>query len=360
MEIGKVSSEIGCPACSVNHSQPKPLPVNSSQSSITSLETPFTKEPPRLQVLCEDILGFCRNLFCWPIHGTMILSQQMLLLVFLPVIFPLLILEFIVQAIVTFFSICFGKSIKELFGPTFYPREPTQAEAEVLKALVERNATISEKQQLQLLHLLDTYFEFSKKYTGTVPNTTLLDTIFPRSSAGIAGKEHTHFNSLIKVDIDGVPQLFQHSPSHGKIFGPIIKHITKHAQVNSQIRFTFIGIDYSYFIGLLKMKISTDVVKFQVKDETLELELKESGENKSCLMSVKSLLLNLFNSWIVPKNPPQPYDHVREVDQRALDFSLWPGTTRRICADLINSSLNGAHLSEYQISLLDLSTIIRP
>ncbi len=137
MQVEKVTNQV---PSTTDYTQQKPIPVNSSQSSIASLESSFTKEPPRLQVLCEDILGFFRNLFCWPIHGTMILSQQILLLAFLPVIFPLLVLEFIVQAIVTFFSICFGKSIKELFGPTFYPREPTQAEAEALKPWVERNA----------------------------------------------------------------------------------------------------------------------------------------------------------------------------------------------------------------------------
>ena len=52
-------------------------------------------------------------------------------------------------------------------------------------------------------------------------------------------------------------------------------------------------------------------------------------------------------------------NHRQKSDQRVTDFSLWPGITRRICTALINKSLRGDDLSEYQISPLDFESIIR-
>lgn len=315
-------------------------PTPSYQSSISSLQRPVLKAASPIQVFFEDLFGFTLNFFFWPIHGPLIMSQQILLMIMLPIVFPFLILEVIIKIALTILNICSCPLIQEIFGPAFNPREPSAEEAQQLKPWVRPNASVSENQQLQLLHLLNTYFDFANSYK--------LD---------IRGKENDHYNVLIKVDIDSASQLFQYTPNRNKSFSSYIDFIVATAKPGSTIRFTFVGLDHSYFIGMLKMKVKTDVVKFLVSDEGLQLEAQESGKPKSTFASIKSYIFGFF-SRILPLRA-SIYDLQQENDQRAVDFSLWPGTTRRLCADLINNSLRGAHLSEYHITLLDLENLIR-
>ncbi|MBS0629898.1 MAG: hypothetical protein JSS30_06730 [Verrucomicrobia bacterium] len=309
------------------------------QSSLTSLDRTSLKPASPLQVFFEDLCGFTLNFFFWPIHGSLIISHQILLIFMLPLVFPFLILEAVTRVFLTIFSICKCPRPEAIFGPTFNPQGPSDTETEHLKPYLRPRAAISEKQQLQLLHLLNTYFEFAQRYTVEEN-----------------GKENRHFNALIKIDIDGVSQLFQHSPWRNRDLTSYIDFIVNNARPTSALRFTFIGLDYSYFIGMLKMKVKTDVVKFQLKDQQLQLQEQESGKPKSRFAAFKSYIFNLLSRYILRE---QIYDLQQENDQRTLDFSLWPGTTRRHCADLINNSLKGAHLSEYHISLLDIENIIR-
>lgn len=78
------------------HQNPFSSP-RSYQSTLASLDRSLLKPASVLQIFFEDVSLFFVNFFLWPIHGHLILSQQILLILMLPIALPFLIMEALVK-----------------------------------------------------------------------------------------------------------------------------------------------------------------------------------------------------------------------------------------------------------------------
>lgn len=298
-----------------------PLPL---QSTLQGRETGVVKQQRPLISLLEDVLGFVRNLLLFPFLGHQILMYQILFCLLVPILLPYILFASCVKALL---DLCTCGCLEKDLTPKFDLTLPTKEERQVLKTLVQSYGTDPslEDHQIRLTHIMSRYVDYVSKYTTNEDY----------------GSKNGRFQSLIKVAIDGQETLFQFCPQDDKkeILRDYLQFLGRHLQAKSHVTHYFIGLDYLYVIGLLKMEMKTDVVVYDSEKELHE----EMG-----------ICGNLF-SFFAPKIGK----HYKKDPETLAHFAFWPKFTRDAICKKINELLMGHDLSSAQISLLELDRLIR-
>lgn len=282
------------------------------------------KKGSPLLALLEDMAGFFRNLFLFPFLGHQILFYQLLFALFIPILLPYLIFTEIVYALL---NLCTYGCIKHMITPKFDLTPPTSAERAILARLVETygNRNIYEGHQIRLAHIMSRYVDYVARYANNEDY----------------GSRYALFQSLIKIDVDGTSKLFQFCPSDDKqkILQEYLEFVGVNMTPKSDIKHQFIGLDYQYVLGLLKMELKTDIIDYDCQHEVEET------------MGICGSLFGFF--------APAIGKHIQKDSDNLEHFALWPRFTRNAICERINRQLASHDLEGSQISLIDLEHLVR-
>ena len=272
----------------------------------------------------EDLGGFLANLFLWPLLGHQVLMYQLIFAICIPFLLPIILVAEFYRILVDIFT-C-GCLKEALYGPQFKISEPNSTDRHNLLPLIKQWGShhLDTEQQIRLTHLMNTYFNFADRY-----------------STDKMGKSHQHFQAVIKVNIDGKTCLFQYKPNtnHAEVLKTYLRFIRENATPKSSVKHTFVGLDYTYFIGMLNMKVKTDTVEVSMK--------KEEEEYFCCGPLIRTFFPSLEKK------------HREEIPLHESSFAMWPGNTRNFVCQLINRKLKSNDLQDYQISLIDLESVVK-
>jgi len=361
--------------------QPTPERQRVELNPLESLES---LEPPHstTKLFIEDLGGFIKNLFLWPVHGYHLLTQQIFYCIFFPILLPLTLFEVILDFYIYVFSCGLINISKE---PQFEPSSPTRKrETDLATFAIQQGSedrfAISHG---RLLHHIDTYLDFATTY----------------SKDTLRGKANDHTNCLIKVQVGQSVKLFQFHPDQPKesILSSYLAFIQANSSDGTHVQHTFALLDYSYFLGMYRVKTKTDLLNVTMRErvarpQTSEVDTnegyQEEEEHRSCTACIRRCLRRLDQGQearleVVPDQipldngaaaPPPPlllttqppnrttggrnWKHTREDHQTTEGYAIWPGYTREICRNVINKSLKGEVLSKNHISLYDMDHLV--
>lgn len=319
-----------------------PLPLTSpTLSTLHTLEKEATT--PTLpkhtlwksKVFFEDLYGFIRNLILWPVHGHNLILHQIIFslafLMILPIVLPIIFFIEIIHVFIDF--LCCGCLKGINLTPKFSLKEPTDLDKIALRHLTKPSTKLSFEEQIRLLYTVQVYCDFADKYNRDP-----------------FGKKHNYFNGLIKVQVGDKSHLMQYRPDTSR--EELLREYSAFLHQNYEkaiptIQHTFVGLDYSYHVGMLSMKIATDTVEFAVEKVQVE-------QNEGFCFS----FFSWFSKNLLTPTPDWGH-HIAEDNSFENNFWMWPGYTREACCAAINSRLKGKDLKSYQISLLDLEKFVR-
>lgn len=250
------------------------------------------------------------------------------LIVFFPLI-PIILVTGLIRVIIEAFTGCFlGTSIQKSFALT----DPSPKQRAYLENILSHccYTRLPQEKFLELLHIFQSYLSLAQSYDKM--------------------KKNSYLQVLIKINVDGKTKIFTFKPEQNqkKLLKQYLAFIDGLAKENSVVKHTFVKIDYFYQIGLCKMDVSTDTVAYEINHE-VEVE-------PPCCYSF--FLRKIFPGFKIMKIFPAA-KHTAKEEAPEHHFAFWPGNTRRAICDLINKNLEENDLNEYQVSLLELSELIR-
>lgn len=287
----------------------------------------------------RDFFIFLRNVFFWPINffilplqAYQILLHQIIFIAFLPI--------FLIIEVIGLFLDCLtcGQYSKE--RSSFFSQKkfsigcPSASDCHQYKKYLKKFflKDIPLDQKINLVHILNSFLSHANNY-----------------NADLYSKKNEKLEALIKVNVDGQSHIFKYFPgqSRERILWDYLHFIDGLVQPESMIKYTFVKIDYRYFLGTLQMEVKTDAVEYELTPEIEEQE----PEQVSCFSAVTRFFFPRIRHIFSKKAAPV---HIHKGTNEDLHFAFWPGFTRKKIVELVNHSLGNQELKEYDISLEDL------
>jgi hypothetical protein len=297
---------------------PESLSSTSTPPPTRSVSTLSSLSPSalRLSAFAQDLVGFFINLIFFPLLGHHILLQQTLILIFLPILLPFVLIGVFIQALIDLLT-C--DCLKKTFCGKFQVPPLTEKNRAILTPFVEKYGTarLFQTKQVFLLHILKSYMDYTSSLRKGFPN-------------------YRKFQAVLKIQVDGKTLLLPYKSFHNPeaLYKKTLEFLGEHGNYSSEIKCTFVGVNYSYLFGLLDMRATRDGVEYHLSDFTPTEATTYMGQAWQ---------------WISGAGAPS----IKEEVTTHNSFGFWPGFTRDATSYFINAQLRGDDLSPYQISLLD-------
>lgn len=299
-------------------------PMAMTTSSIAMCENGVIEKSVSFSQVIEDVIGYLGNLIFFPILGHQVIVYQIILGILLPILLPYIIITEVIHIILNILTCgCY----KRFLSPSLDLSQPSSKEEAQLLRLVQvyGSESICEYKQVELAHIMSRYIDFAQAYAD------------PEGY----GMKNGNFQAVINVEVDGRPHQFQFSPSDEKedLIQEYLELVTPDLKNNSEVKYHFIGLDYHYILGLLKMRIQTDEVFYDCNSGT-------------------STGFSICGGWF-PLFAPKIGKHESHQNEEFDYFALWPGFTRKLISEKITRQLGKGKIEPNSISLLNLQRIVR-